>query len=398
MTLDKLLGKKIKSFTVMDILVMTLAVVLASALKWSFADLKFPDYTMCLKPWTERLASYGGFKGLAYEIGNYTPAYMHFLMIFSYFQIEPVYLIKLLGIVVDIFLAIAAALLLGHGKSNGHKIALFTLILVLPTVIINSGMWGQCDNFYTLFLLCSMLAAVSEWKLPVKLGKLTFTLKTDDIVLIFVGIAFSFKLQTIFLVPVFAVWFLLKDYRLQTILWIPVVYLIMCIPSLIAGRSLRNLLTIYFRQTQDYGELQLNFPNIYSFWQSEIFAPYFSNGCILFCVIALMILVYYIYIKKPVIDLGFLCSLGTFSVFLITYLLPHMHDRYAFVGEILAFYYPVENRKKLWIPLLANVIALESYMQTLLWFSFENFNIYGAILRGILIVVTGMDVIKRCQK
>ena len=110
-----------------------------------FWDLEFPDYTVCLKPWTMELKEYGGFKGLAHEIGNDTPAYMHFLMFFSYFNIEPIYFIKALSTVFDVVLAIGFTSLLSQELHKNQKVMAFFGVLWLPTVITNSSVWGQCD-------------------------------------------------------------------------------------------------------------------------------------------------------------------------------------------------------------------------------------------------------------
>lgn len=382
----------------MDLIVVLLATGIAWYLRMIFIDLKFPDYTICLKPWVEAFKQYGGFAGLKYEIGNYTPAYMHILMLISYFEVEPLYFIKGVGMVLDFVLAVVGCHLIGKGQSKYKKILLYIFILMLPTVIANSGVWGQCDNIYTIFILAAFLCALSDVSKPVNIGKLKFVIGTDDLVMFFIGCAFSFKLQTVFVLPVIVILFLKKNYRLRTLLWIPVVYCVTLIPSWIAGRGAVDLLTIYFRQTQDFGQLQLEFPNVYSFWQFDGLEKEVSTICIWFCGLGLVAIVYYLYQKKITVNARFLCSLTTFSVLFITYLLPHMHDRYAYIAEITSMHYLLEGKKKIWIPVVMNLIALESYSETLLWFSFEGFNVIGALLRLLLIVVVGMDVIEQTKE
>ena len=396
MTMDKLLDKKILKLTVFDWIVILCTCVLGVAIRVLFIEASFPDYTVCLKPWVEAFKEYGGFGGLKYEIGNYTPSYMHILMLISYFDVEPLYLIKLCSIVMDIVLSIVLALLLGHGKSKQIKILLFSIVMIIPTLIVNSGVWGQCDNFYTTFSMLALLVSVSGY--TIKLGKnRSFELKEDDLCMILVGMAFSFKLQTIFLLPVYAVFFILKKYRLQCILWIPFVYFLTLIPSLIAGRPLGNLLTIYFRQTQDFSELNLNFPNVYSFWQFDGLQRELSWACTLFCVLIIMIVLYYIYLKKPVLDVGFICSLGTFSVFVMTYFLPHMHERYAYMGELLSLHYLVENKKMLYFPVISVLMTLSSYATVLLWFDFGPLPLFISLIRIVLILISGYDIVRRCN-
>lgn len=155
----KNLNKKVfRDWTLFECSAILVLAVLSVMMRMIFLDLKFPDYTICLEPWTAQLKEYGGFKGLAYEIGNYTPAYMHFLMIFSYFDIEPLYLIKALSIIFDFILAFSFITLLSKQLNKQQKVMSFFGVLWLPTVITNSGVWGSVMQFTSL-LYC--------WHLPV---------------------------------------------------------------------------------------------------------------------------------------------------------------------------------------------------------------------------------------
>ena len=37
-----------------------------------------------------------------------------------------------------------------------YSILTYGLILVIPPVLVNSSMWGQCDSIYTTFILISL--------------------------------------------------------------------------------------------------------------------------------------------------------------------------------------------------------------------------------------------------
>ena len=166
--LDHKLGKKYNTF---DLLVLFLIIAMTLMLRLWFIDLQFPDYTICLKPWVEQFRSYGGFAGLKYNIGNYTPAYMHLLMLISYFDVEPLYVIKGVGICLDYVLAIVAAKLIAPEDSKYKQVLLFSAVLLLPTVIACSLAAGMLLGS---FLLRSgaddaqLLAAIREtiWAKP----------------------------------------------------------------------------------------------------------------------------------------------------------------------------------------------------------------------------------------
>lgn len=396
----KNLNKKVfHEWTFFDGIAIAVLVVLSVMMRVIFLDLKFPDYTVCLEPWTVQLKEYGGFKGLAYEIGNYTPAYMHFLMIFSYFDIEPLYLIKALSIVFDFILAFSFTALLSKQLNKQQKLLTFFSVLWLPTVITNSGVWGQCDAIYVSFILLAFACALRDISLPVRIkGKQICLFTTEDFVMFFLGIAFSFKLQTIFVLPVLVTLYLQKEWKLRSLLWVPVVYCMTLIPSWIAGRSAINMLTIYVRQTGDYKELNLVFPNIYSFWQFEPLGERFSLFCILFCGVGLVFIVYWFYHHKCVMDAEWICLYLAVSVMFITYLLPHMHDRYAYLAEIVLLIYFWKKKKRIWIPIVANLIAMVSYMRTLLYFDYPGTDLTFALLRLIMLVIVGLDLVAKTKE
>ena len=397
--LKKLKNKAFQEWTYFDCIAISVFVVLSIMMRVMFWDLEFPDYTFCLKPWTMELKEYGGFKGLAYEIGNYTPAYMHFLMIFSYINIEPVYLIKALSTFFDVILALGFTALLSGQLNKNQKVLVFFSVLWLPTVITNSGVWGQCDAIYTSFILLAFACALREINKPFYVkGKLIYHFTTEDAVMLLLGLAFSFKLQTIFIAPVLVSLYLQKEWKLRSLLWIPIVYCMTLIPSWIAGRGAVNMLTIYLRQTGDYSELSLEFPNIYSFWQFDQLGERFSIFCILFCGMGLVFMVYWFYHHKCVIDGEWICLYLALSVLFITYLLPHMHDRYAYLAEVVLLVYGWKNLQRIWIPIVANLIAMTSYMRTLLWFDYPGTDLLFALLRFFMIVIVGRDLVLKTRK
>lgn len=384
-------GRKVKKdYRIFDFIVLVFVIGLGIGVRLVFIDAQFPDYIVCLKPWVEAFREYGGWHGLAYEIGNYTPAYMHFLMLFSYFDVEPLYLIKGLAIIMDLVLAFVTAAFLSQGHSRQAFISVFAIVLMIPTVITNSGVWGQCDNFYTTFLIAALYFSMKDINKKLgKIGKVDIFLKTEDVVMLFVGLSFSFKLQTVFLLPVLVILFLKKRWRLTALLWVPFVYGVTILPSLLAGRGLKDMLTIYFRQTGDFSELTLAYPNIYDLWQNEEFGLRFSWLCMLFCGMGLVLAVYYLYNHTFSINVEFLSLFTCFSVMFITYFLPHMHDRYGYIADILSIYVLLYNKKKAPLPFLLIIISMMTYARSLLWFSYDNMYLTASLIRAALILYMG---------
>lgn len=75
-------------------------------------------------------------------------------------------------------------------KYKNETVAVFSFaaVLLAPTVILNGSYWGQCDIIYSAFLLASIYF----------LSK-----RKDALSLIMYGLSISFKLQAIFLFPIY---------------------------------------------------------------------------------------------------------------------------------------------------------------------------------------------------
>ncbi|HEX5405838.1 MAG TPA: hypothetical protein VFX16_26480 [Pseudonocardiaceae bacterium] len=92
--------------------------------------------------------------------------------------------------------------------------------LFLPTVVMNSSLWGQADAVYSAF------GIGGAYFLPRRRPWLACR---------FFGIAFSVKLQVIFLFPVLLSLVLRRRVPWPGLLPIPGVYLLLDVPALLAG-------------------------------------------------------------------------------------------------------------------------------------------------------------------
>ena len=101
---------------------------------------------------------------------------------------------------------------------------------MLPTVIMNSSVWAQCDAIYVTFCV----------------GSVYFLIKRRPwLAAAFFGFAFAFKLQAIFFLPVLVAVLVINRQRLRSLLAAPVAFLACLTPALIAGRRLLSQLPVY---------------------------------------------------------------------------------------------------------------------------------------------------------
>lgn len=210
--------------------VLAVAVVVAFVVRFAFVNEVNSDYRVFLSPWYDALAAGGGFRAVGQEIGNYNPPYLYLLAAMTYLPIPKIAAIKLVSMVFDVVLATFAGLIVRRRFGVWVCVLAFGVVLFAPTVILNSGYWGQCDSVYAAFCL----------------GSLYFLLRRRPWwACVFFGLALSFKLQAIFFLPVLLIVLVVNRQRLLALLAVPATFVALLLPAALAGRSWRSLLMVY---------------------------------------------------------------------------------------------------------------------------------------------------------
>ena len=151
----------------------------------------------------------------------------------------------------------------------------------------------------------------------------------------FLGCAFAFKLQTVFILPFFFyLYFREKNFSIFFLLFLPLVDILLSIPSLCMGLRFSKLVDVYINQSDAYHYVYMNYP---SFW--AMIGDNYDYLKPVAIIITLMILfVELLYIVRKKVDLksadNFL-SVAVWSVWTCVLFLPSMHERYAYLAEIL---------------------------------------------------------------
>lgn len=307
----------------------------AIALRFFFLSVKSNDYYLCYESWINDIRSHGGIASLRNNIGDYPPLYMTLLTLVCYLPFEPVVIIKIMPCLFDFILALVCLRLLSAAKVTNivAKLSLYSLILLNPITLFNSAAWGQCDSMYTVFSLLAIYGACNidseKWY------------SSGDGILLLYGISLSLKLQAIFLFPIFGLILIMqKKNRIKLVhfLWIPIIYTISCIPMYLAGRDLKVMFKIYLGQAnRNYGTLNLNYPNLYSLIgnpSSNMYNSFFMYGLLLTFIILLFVY-YFAYCKDLEMKPLNLYKLSAITIFIICFFLPSVHERYAYLAEIL---------------------------------------------------------------
>jgi len=296
------------------------------------------DYANFLTVWVSNLRENGGFAALGELQSDYNVPYLYLLALISYIPLDDLLLIKFVSITADLLMALTAVAVARElGVSPNKRLIILAGVLFAPTVWLNSAYWAQCDVLYTLFaLLCFLCVLRGRPWLAVCMA----------------GLAFAFKLQVIFFLPMLVVFMMTGRLKWRHLAAFPAVYLLVGAPALALGRSFLSLFTIYGTQVTQYsGWLNLNAPSAYSFLslpEGYAVAPFFTAG-LAAAALFLSCMLYWISQRRTPISDKTLLSLALVFCAAIPWCLPSMHERYFYMADVFAVIYAIIHPKRFYI-------------------------------------------------
>jgi Predicted integral membrane protein len=334
-----------------NVIIIVVISLLGFYLRYSMLPYKSIDYKVWLQPWFYQLSQNGHLAALGQNIGNYTPPYLTILALLTYIPVNPIYSIKFVSILFDFILAATAACIVrqisfgSSKKINFPSIVTYSTILLLPTVCLNSAYWSQCDSIYVSFILLFVLFMVK---------------KRYIIAFLFFGLAFAFKLQTVFALPAILIYYFLdRKFSIKYFLMIPATMFAAILPAVVNGRPIVEVLKIYPGQISSTLDLYV-YPNISYLLKNadaKIFTPVFLSLTIavLFFGFAFMLYKNFQPKSKDIITIFLWCA------YACVLFLPGMHERYGYLFEILSVVYVVLNKKHWYLAVGANFIGFLAY-------------------------------------
>lgn len=211
------------------------------------------------------------------------------------------------------------------------------------------------------------------------------------------GIGFIFKLQAIYVLPVFIILYILREkgLRIFHFLWLPVMYLIGGLPAVLAGRRVLDVYDVYYHQAsyEGFNAMTMNMPNLYSFSLSDYPALKMPALMITLCIFIFMAC--FIQKCKPQIDSANLVYLSVWCLWTCIMFLPAQHERYNFpVLLILTAFYIVTDIRKCWPALVINVISCFQYGNYLFKAFYPN-EALMAIFHMIAYLYVTYDLLRR---
>jgi Gpi18-like mannosyltransferase len=302
-------------------------VSLAFVLRYCCLTYETLDYQDWIRVWIDSLRQTGSWKGLGQAIWscNYNVPYLYFLALIAKSSVSDLLLVKLLSILFDVLLAWCTMRLVGlFTQSPARRLTAFLGVLWLPTVYLNGALWGQCDVIYATFAVLSLYLMLSDrpcWSIAA------------------IAVSLSFKLQAIFILPAYFLFLIAKRVKLWQLLIFPLTYVATLLPAVFAGRDFIELITLYYNNTSTIGDgLNYNSSSLYALLDFSSLSTDAAGriGIVLAFFLCAGVYVWLLIRRDEITDRTLLAVSVLFCIG-VPFLLPHMHDRYFFMADILTF-------------------------------------------------------------
>ena len=331
-------------------LILLTGVLLAMVLRYPLLPFESGDYPH-FEDWYDFIVENGGFAALQYDVSTYNVPLLYLIAASSVLfpEFPKIFILKGISVVFDFALAFFVYKCVSfkyHRRREATQAALATLFA--PTVVLNAAMWGQWDAIYTTFLVACLYFLLT---------------RRQAVAFIAFGLAVSFKLQAIFLAPLFLWLFVKKKVNIQYFLLAPLCWFSLLLPAWLVGRPFGELLLIYANQASEHPFLTMAAPNLYQ-WISNDYYHFYPAGMAFTVGIAVALAVV-VYKSRAKITADRLIFFAFFSVLLSPYVLPKMHDRYFFPADVIAIIFAFYWPRYWYAPIVVGLTSLVTYIRFL---------------------------------
>lgn len=341
------------------------ATLIGLAVRFAARDHMNPDATTYLLPWYE-FARAGGIDSLRSGFTNYAPFYSYLLLVATTLHglFPPLLLIKGISFIFEFGCALVVFRLVSLGCSSPIRPAIaFAATWMAPSVLYNGALWGQADLIWTFFVLLTIYLICRERYFGAMLA---------------FAMAVSVKLQAVFLGPLVFALVLRGKMHWTWLASIPVVYMLIAIPTLALGRPLSDVLAIYLRQAESFRSLSKDAANLWLFVPNEFYTIGVAIGLVCGGVAGLAFSVFVA--KTRLWSPQFIVLAAAVSLFLMPWILPKMHDRYFYAFELTSIVLAFLEPRLLLIAVVAQTDAVLSYLP----FDLQGLALLGLPLAAIL--------------
>lgn len=308
--------------------ILTLAAIVHAAF-WPIVPSDMVEFML---PWLRHIVAHGPVGAFAIPFSNYSPPYLYLLALVSPWAgtVAPLPLLKGIALAGALLLA-ASVRRLARLLEVAHPERVAASVLLLPGVVLGAALLAQIDSLFAAPLVMAVAAAIE---------------RGHRRMFLWCGLAVAIKLQAIFVGPFFLALAIRRRVPLASWSLAPLALILAWAPAALAGWPLGDLATIYLRQSGYYPQLSLNAPNIWAIVQPLIPGATQPWNAVAFTAATIATGAYLASIVRRPLDPRGLVAAAALAAMLVAGLLPHMHERYFFVADILTFLWAAAGRSR----------------------------------------------------
>jgi len=349
--------------------------MLAVGAHLAMLDIKPGRYTKVLEPLLGDMWNYELVTAAAWEDDGWSGVYLLIMALLS--RVETfswLHAVKLIDMLCQCAAACAVlrlALLRG-AKAYGAIAAMFACVLA-PTMLMNAGLWAQCDATFAMLTLWGFVLLLEDKPLG---GCVLW------------GLALGTKLQSAFLFPLLIVLFMKNRVQLRHVLALAAAAFLCQIAIVLDGQGVLNMIQRYAVQLEnarwDLG-LSDNMPNVYMLMNVASVREFSGMGLYLGIASALLVVGALLRTHREVSG-----DVLTLSALLLAcglpLILPQMNARSLYLAGMLAFACAGNWRRMLCAGLI-EFVSLCAYMKAIFAFDVVNMNVLALLAIAVAVLV-----------
>lgn len=256
------------------------------------------------------------------------------------------YYVKSVDFAFDILWAVGIFLIVNYlTKNKLLSFISYIIAISLPVQIVNSSVWGNNDTIYVTCLIYIVYF---------------FLISKHKIAFVLLGVALGIKMQAVFILPFVIYLILTRKTKLHYIVLFVVGIFITFLPAYVCGASFNTPFEYMIKQVGGYSKLTLGCPN---FWQLVNFAnvDIINNGSTLLGLLFIGIIfsiVYCLHIENTKENLLYI---ATFLCGVTVFFLPHMHERYFYILDVMVVLYALCKKERYYYIILMQISSGIAY-------------------------------------
>lgn len=230
-------------------------------------------------------------------------------------------------------------------KDKDKSMISYIVTLVLPTIFMNSAVWGNSDSTLGVTLVFALYLAM---------------IRKDYLAMFILGLALGNKLQAIFIIPFFVYLILNRKLKFHSIIFAVLGLALTFVPSWICGAPFGQPWGYIGMQMGRWNDLTYGCANM---WHLLNFRGDIVNKASTWIGLGLIGVVLAL-VHMRHIDLenkNNMFKVAVLLIFSVIFFLPHMHERYFYMIEVLVVIYAVISPKRFYFPILMQVSGAIAY-------------------------------------